>query len=84
MGAGSAEGGSCRADQLYDPSVPLLRDVFKHRPGVFPSEDFASPEWLEVSASVACWLYLCYIGIILQVTGSTARSSPHTLLSWLC
>ena len=46
--AGSAGGGSCRADQLYDPSVPLYRSIFKRRPEVFPSQDFSTPEWLEV------------------------------------
>ena len=58
FGAGSGEGDSCRADQLYDPTVPLFRDVFKQRPDFFPSEDFASPEWLEVSAFSALSLML--------------------------
>ncbi len=57
-GAGSAEGDSCRANELYDPTVPLFRDVFKQRPDFYPSEDFASPEWLEVSAFSALSLML--------------------------
>ena len=46
--AGSTGGGSGRADQLFDPSVPLYKSIFKRRPEVFPSQDFSTPEWLEV------------------------------------
>ena len=61
MGAGSAEGNSCRANELFDPTVPLFKVIFKHRPDVFPAQEHASPEWLEVracdtAASSPCWL----------------------------
>ena len=48
--ADSDLGDRCRADQLYDPAVPLFKGIFKHRPEVFPSEDFSTTQWLEVGA----------------------------------
>ena len=62
-GAGPSEGDSCRADELFDPMVPLFTKVFKHRPDVFPAQEYASPEWLEVhtcnAVSSSCWLHIC-------------------------
>ena len=50
--------------QLLDPSVPILQQLFRDIPGVFPAGEFAESRWLEV----------------LRATGLQRTLSAHLLL----
>ncbi|GAX84471.1 hypothetical protein CEUSTIGMA_g11891.t1 [Chlamydomonas eustigma] len=43
----NGDGSHLLAEQLYDPTQPLLARVFKGKP-VFPAEQYSYPAWLEV------------------------------------